>query len=79
MADDKNKCKNPSCTCPAQPGGKYCSASCEGAGNTIELALTVGGVPRKVTLVGMNGSASPAIKPEDVGDPNVTCARSIRR
>ena len=33
MADDTNKCKNPSCTCTAQPGGKYCSASCEGTGD----------------------------------------------
>ena len=42
MADDKNKCKNPSCTCPAQPGGKYCSASCEGTGDTIELDCDCG-------------------------------------
>ena len=36
MADEQ-KCKNPPCTCKPQPGGKYCSASCEGTGDTIEL------------------------------------------
>jgi hypothetical protein len=36
MADEK-KCKNPPCSCPPQEGGKYCSASCEGTGDTIEL------------------------------------------
>ncbi|HEY8411642.1 MAG TPA: hypothetical protein VIK76_09575 [Pyrinomonadaceae bacterium] len=44
MADDngKNKCKNPPCTCPPQPDGKYCSASCEGAGKTIEIDCDCG-------------------------------------
>jgi hypothetical protein len=43
MADDnKDTCKNPTCTCPPQPGGKYCSASCEGAGKTIELDCDCG-------------------------------------
>jgi len=44
MADDekKNQCKNPPCTCPPQPGGKYCSASCEGTGKTIELDCDCG-------------------------------------
>lgn len=43
MADDNEKqCENPSCTCPAQPGGKYCSASCEGSGSTIELDCDCG-------------------------------------
>jgi hypothetical protein len=42
MADDKNKCKNPTCTCAPQPGGKYCSASCEGTGDTIELDCDCG-------------------------------------
>ena len=41
MADD-NTCKNPSCTCSPQEGGKYCSASCEGAGDTIELDCDCG-------------------------------------
>lgn len=43
MADDNaNKCKNPACSCPAQPDGKYCSASCEGAGQTIEIDCDCG-------------------------------------
>jgi len=46
MAEDKDKeeeqCKNPVCTCKPQPGGKYCSASCEGAGKTIELDCDCG-------------------------------------
>ena len=44
MADDteKKECKNPTCTCPPQPGGKYCSASCEGTGKTIELDCDCG-------------------------------------
>jgi len=42
MADDKDKCANPVCTCKPQPGGKYCSASCEGAGKTIELDCDCG-------------------------------------
>ncbi len=37
MADEERKCKNPPCTCVPEVGQKYCSASCEGAGNTIEL------------------------------------------
>ncbi|MDX6385799.1 MAG: hypothetical protein QOK48_3372 [Blastocatellia bacterium] len=36
MAEEK-KCKNPPCSCPQPPDGKYCSASCEGTGDTIEL------------------------------------------
>lgn len=44
MADDDKKetCRNPACTCPPQPGGKYCSASCEGAGKTIEIDCDCG-------------------------------------
>ena len=43
MADDeKVACKNPVCSCAPQPGGKYCSASCEGAGKTIELDCDCG-------------------------------------
>ncbi|MDX6444862.1 MAG: hypothetical protein QOH71_1936 [Blastocatellia bacterium] len=36
MAEEK-KCKNPPCSCPQPADGKYCSASCEGTGDTIEL------------------------------------------
>jgi hypothetical protein len=44
MADEneEKKCQNPVCTCPPQPGGKYCGASCEGAGKTIELDCDCG-------------------------------------
>lgn len=35
---EENVCQNPCCSCPPQEGGKYCSASCEGAGKTIELS-----------------------------------------
>jgi len=44
MADDngQKKCKNPACTCPPQEGGKYCSASCEGSGQTIEIDCDCG-------------------------------------
>ena len=42
MADEEKTCKNPPCTCPPQPDGKYCSASCEGAGKTIEIDCDCG-------------------------------------
>ena len=44
MADDKDKkiCKNPTCGCPATEGSKYCSTSCEGTGDTIELDCDCG-------------------------------------
>jgi hypothetical protein len=39
MAEEKEtkECKNPACSCKVPAGQKYCSASCEGAGQTIEL------------------------------------------
>ena len=38
MADeDKDKCQNAACSCPQPEDGKYCSASCEGTGKTIEI------------------------------------------
>ncbi len=42
MADETTTCKNPVCGCPPQEGGKYCSASCEGTGDTIELDCDCG-------------------------------------
>jgi hypothetical protein len=44
MADKKEEkiCKNPPCGCPATEGSKYCSTSCEGTGNTIELDCDCG-------------------------------------
>jgi hypothetical protein len=39
MAEEKEtrECKNPTCSCTVPKGQKYCSASCEGTGQTIEL------------------------------------------
>jgi hypothetical protein len=41
MADEKVTCKNPVCGC-APNDGKYCSASCEGTGDTIEIDCDCG-------------------------------------
>lgn len=39
MADEReeNVCGNATCSCKVAEGQKYCSASCEGSGSTIEL------------------------------------------
>ncbi len=44
MADEKSvkKCENPVCTCPALPNSDYCSASCEGIGDIIEIDCECG-------------------------------------
>ena len=42
MAEDRETCQNPPCSCPALPDGKYCSASCEGKGSTVELDCDCG-------------------------------------
>jgi hypothetical protein len=44
MADEKSvkKCENPVCSCPASPKSEYCSAYCEGIGDTIELDCDCG-------------------------------------
>ncbi len=42
MADDNNKCKNPPCSCPPSDDTKYCSVTCEGKGETIELDCECG-------------------------------------
>lgn len=42
MADEKDTCKNPVCGCAPPSDGKYCSASCEGTGATIELDCDCG-------------------------------------
>jgi hypothetical protein len=42
MADEKETCKHAPCGCAPQPGGKYCSASCEGAGDIVELDCDCG-------------------------------------
>ena len=42
MADDqKDQCKNPACSCAASDG-KYCSAACEGAGDTVQIDCDCG-------------------------------------
>ncbi|HEY8383120.1 MAG TPA: flagellar hook-associated protein FlgK [Microvirga sp.] len=41
-------------------------------GNTITLDITVGGVPRKIALVGLNGNGPASIPPGAVGDPGAT-------
>jgi hypothetical protein len=41
MADDKDTCGNPVCSCKPTDG-KYCSASCEGAGKTVEIDCDCG-------------------------------------
>jgi hypothetical protein len=42
MADEQETCKNPVCGCPPAEDGKYCSASCEGTGDTIEIDCDCG-------------------------------------
>jgi hypothetical protein len=44
MADEKEQrtCKSETCSCPVPEGQKYCSASCEGKGGTIELDCDCG-------------------------------------
>ncbi len=42
MADEKETCKNPVCGCASAADGKYCSASCEGSGQTIEIDCDCG-------------------------------------
>lgn len=39
---DKDKCAHPSCKCMARDGSKYCSAFCEGAGNTPDITCGCG-------------------------------------
>ncbi len=42
MADKQKKCAHPSCTCIADEGSKYCSAYCEGTGQTVEIDCNCG-------------------------------------
>ena len=39
MAEDEEgqTCKNDACSCTVPKGQKYCGASCEGSGSTIEI------------------------------------------
>jgi hypothetical protein len=44
MADEKEvkTCGQAACNCPTEAGEKYCSASCEGSGQTIQLDCDCG-------------------------------------
>jgi hypothetical protein len=42
MADDKERCAHPGCTCAADNDSDYCSAYCEGAEDTTEIACGCG-------------------------------------
>lgn len=40
--DEKSKCAHPACNCSAPADGKYCSAYCNDAGDTLELSCNCG-------------------------------------
>jgi hypothetical protein len=40
QTDDISKCAHENCSCPAAPGSKYCSPSCESAKDTAEITCT---------------------------------------
>ena len=43
MADNKKgKCAHPACQCPVSENQKYCSTSCQDAGDTLELSCNCG-------------------------------------
>jgi hypothetical protein len=42
MADKLEKCAHPICTCMAREDNKYCSAYCEDAKDTTEIACNCG-------------------------------------
>jgi hypothetical protein len=42
MAEERPKCAHASCTCPADEGSKYCSAYCEGKGQTVTIDCDCG-------------------------------------
>jgi hypothetical protein len=42
MADERKKCANASCTCPADEGEKYCSAYCQGKAGTTTIDCDCG-------------------------------------
>jgi len=42
MADKKDKCAHPSCTCLRTKESKYCSPYCEAAKGTMELSCNCG-------------------------------------
>ncbi len=40
--DDREKCEHVICTCMADEDSDYCSAYCESAGDSVELACNCG-------------------------------------
>jgi len=42
MAEHQKKCAHPPCDCVPGDGAKYCSAYCEGAGDTSEVTCECG-------------------------------------
>ncbi|HEX5707643.1 MAG TPA: hypothetical protein VFX96_10130 [Pyrinomonadaceae bacterium] len=42
MADDTKRCAHPGCNCPPDDDEKYCSAYCEGAGDTADINCRCG-------------------------------------
>ncbi len=42
MAEETETCSNPPCGCAPSNDTKYCSAYCEGVGDTIELDCDCG-------------------------------------
>ena len=36
------KCAHPACSCPAEPGDKYCSTYCREIGKKMEIACNCG-------------------------------------
>lgn len=39
---ENHKCAYPYCSCPVEPGSKYCSANCEDSRDTAEIFCDCG-------------------------------------
>jgi hypothetical protein len=42
MADEAKTCKHSACSCPVEGKDDYCSASCQGAGSTLQIDCDCG-------------------------------------
>lgn len=42
MANERNTCDHPGCTCASMDDSDYCSPYCQTAGDTVELACNCG-------------------------------------
>jgi hypothetical protein len=44
MAEEKERktCKHPACSCPVEGDDDYCSATCQGAGETLQIDCDCG-------------------------------------